>query len=93
MNWFKKQSNIKKISQYNLTTTNKHNISSINDNTKKQNPDSFGSIRKTHLNQDNNDDEYVETFPMNINTFSNNLEHLTIQTNTFPNLSNHYMIL
>ncbi|CAH8605753.1 unnamed protein product [Schistosoma bovis] len=87
MNWFKKQSNMKKITHHNLTTTNyatKYNISSINDNTKKMNEDQH---------DDGNDDEYVETFPMNMNILSNNLNSLTLQTNVLPNLSNHYMIL
>ncbi|CAH8620390.1 unnamed protein product [Schistosoma haematobium] len=87
MNWFKKQSNMKKITHHNLTTINyatKYNTSSINDNTKKMNEDQH---------DDGNDDEYVETFPMNMNILSNNLNSLTLQTNLLPNLSNHYMIL
>ncbi|VDP22875.1 unnamed protein product, partial [Schistosoma margrebowiei] len=87
MNWFKKQSNMKKITHHNLTTTNyatKYNFSSINDDTKEMNED---------INDAGNDDEYVETFPMNMNILSNNLNSLTLQTNLLPNLSNHYMIL
>ncbi|CAH8603098.1 unnamed protein product [Schistosoma margrebowiei] len=87
MNWFKKQSNMKKITHHNFTNTNyatKYNFSSINDNTKEMNEDN---------NDGGNDDEYVETFPMNMNILSNNLNSLTLQTNLLPNLSNHYMIL
>ncbi|CAH8580951.1 unnamed protein product [Heterobilharzia americana] len=95
LNWSKKQStsqqkcsiHSKNISSDSLTTHN--NKSSIHRKSE------ISRTKHLHMKQveKEHDDEYVETFEMDMNLFPDNLEHLTCRTEAIPDLSNHYVIL
>ncbi|KAK4468898.1 hypothetical protein MN116_008058 [Schistosoma mekongi] len=94
MNCLKKLSTYKNI-KHNNPSTNKPIVSSRNDYTKKINTVIYTFNEKVQNNHENdNNDEYIEAFSMNINSFTNNnLDHLKLYTESIPNLSNHYMLI
>nr|CAX72890.1 hypothetical protein [Schistosoma japonicum] len=89
MNWSKKLSNCK-----NNSSTKKPIVSSRNDYTKKMSSVIYQFNEKVQNNPENdNDDEYIEAFSMDMHPFTNKLDQMKLPTEPIPNLSNHYMLI